>query len=111
MQVRINGKIGVLGDVYHMLKESITTREEKYQLDGWYRETQSAFEKGNETVKVNRFGHPEILIDTYIGTDEEYAIHWELLKLQGYSQKLDSKAYNEQEKKVNKLLRRWAYEI
>lgn len=110
MQVRINGKIGELSDVKAMLETKVINTEQGYRLNKWYKRTVERLEAGEERVIVNRFGHPEIVIDNFVGTEIEYEIHVELLKLDSLYQKINSQEYADQEEVVNYLLRKWRHE-
>lgn len=109
MQLRINGKIGKLDDAKLMLDTKAKTNKQKSNLKQWHKSVDEKLANGRERLFVKMLGHDEILIDTYIGTDKEYEIHYELLMLERLSNRIDSPEYLEQMDKVNDLLKGWLY--
>ena len=110
MQVRVNGKVGTLEDARSMLETKVSDDQQRYNLKKWYRRTIERLELGEERIIVNRFGHPEIVIDNFIGTETEYQIHRALIKLEKYGGRIDSQEYADQEEVVNYLLKEWRRE-
>lgn len=107
MRVRVNGNVSKLEVVREILMLDAKSLKQQKIADARFRSLSNRMQKqGRGSVKDLR--GETIIVDKYIGTDTEFAIHEALIVLQGYVP--GALQYTNQEKHVEDLMRIWRKE-
>lgn len=104
MQVRINGVVADFNQVKDMMMSHAVTQKERNTASTNFYSLRQRMVKQTRGWVTTQNGD-KIIVDKYIGTDMEYAIHEKLQELQLIPVNL--KEYLIKEKEVEDLMRKW----